>query len=346
MQTYERIKELAVRHAQGITDEAEERELHTWLAEDQQREEMFQRLMSREAWNANLRRFVKSPEEEKETWRRILNRTVRREKRLRQRLWIQRAALFLLPLTVGAIAWWTASREDYQLEKSATPSISPGRAQAELILPQGEHIMLGEETAIIGSGIENKDHTLNYQVSAPYPKEQQESLHILRIPRGGEYTLVLADSTVVFLNAESKLQYPARFTEFNVTAYEGESVRTVLVEGKVGVKTTEGSEEVQLHPGQMAEREGNGIVVQEVDTYTYTAWKDGKFVFEEENIERIMERLARWYNLNVFYANESVKNQLFNGVLTRFTEVEDILRVIEQTATVEFEIKGNTVIVK
>ena len=96
MQTYERIKELAVRHAQGITDEAEERELHTWLAEDQQREEMFQRLMSREAWNANLRRFVKSPEEEKETWRRILNRTVRREKRLRQRLWIQRAALFLL----------------------------------------------------------------------------------------------------------------------------------------------------------------------------------------------------------------------------------------------------------
>lgn len=384
MQTYERIKELAVRHAQGITDEAEERELHTWLAEDQQREEMFQRLMSREAWNANLRRFVKSPEEEEETWRRILNRTVRREKRLRQRLWIQRAALFLLPLTVGAIAWWTASREDYQLEKSATPSISPGRAQAELILPQGEHIMLGEETAIIGSGIENKDHTLNYQVSAPYPKEQQESLHILRIPRGGEYTLVLADSTVVFLNAESKLQYPARFegkerkvylsgeayfdvksnpekpfivtaggmdvrvygTEFNVTAYEGESVRTVLVEGKVGVKTTEGSEEVQLHPGQMAEREGNGIVVQEVDTYTYTAWKDGKFVFEEENIERIMERLARWYNLNVFYANESVKNQLFNGVLTRFTEVEDILRVIEQTATVEFEIKGNTVIVK
>ena len=63
-QEYERIKDLAVRHAQGITDEAEERELHTWLAEDQQREEMFQRLMSREAWNANLRRFVKSPEEE------------------------------------------------------------------------------------------------------------------------------------------------------------------------------------------------------------------------------------------------------------------------------------------
>ena len=216
------------------------------------------------------------------------------------------------------------------------------------------------------------------------PEKAETTLHLLRIPRGGEYTLVLADSTVVHLNSETELRYPAHFggkerkvylrgeayfdvmpnaekpfivetegmdvrvygTEFNVTAYEEENVRTVLVEGKVGVKTAEGSEEVQLHPGQMAEREGNGIVVQEVDTYNYTAWKDGKFVFEEENIERIMERLARWYNLNVFYANESVKNQLFNGVLTRFTEVEDILRVIEQTATVEFEIKGNTVIVR
>lgn len=386
MQTYERIKELAVRHAQGITDEAEERELHTWLAEDQQREEMFQRLMSREAWNANLRRFVKSPEEEKETWRRILNRTVRREKRLRQRLWIQRAALFLLPLTVGAIAWWTASREDYQLEKSATPSISPGRAQAELILPQGEHIMLGEETAIIGSGIENKDHTLNYQVSAPYPKEQQESLHILRIPRGGEYTLVLADSTVVFLNAESKLQYPARFeekerkvylsgeayfdvkanpekpfivtageidiqvygTEFNVNAYPQAPIRTTLVEGKVSVKRQDSGKEVHLQPGQQAEynAEEAGIKVRKVDFYTYTAWKDGKFVFEEENIESIMERLARWYDLNVFYANEAVKTQLFNGVITRFANVEDILYLIEQTATVHFEIKDHTVIVR
>ena len=386
MQTYERIKELAVRHAQGITDEAEERELHTWLAEDQQREEMFQRLMSREAWNANLRRFVKSPEEEEETWRRILNRTVRREKRLRQRLWIQRAALFLLPLTVGAIAWWTASREDYQLEKSATPSISPGRAQAELILPQGEHIMLGEETAIIGSGIENKDHTLNYQVSAPYPKEQQESLHILRIPRGGEYTLVLADSTVVFLNAESKLQYPARFegkerkvylsgeayfdvkanpeqpfivtageidiqvygTEFNVNAYPQAPIRTTLVEGKVGVKRQDSGEEVHLQPGQQAEynAEEAGIKVRKVDPYTYTAWKDGKFVFEEENIESILERLARWYDIDVFYANEAVKTQLFNGVITRFAEVEDVLHLIEQTATVHFEVKDHTVIVR
>ena len=59
-----------------------------------------------------------------------------------------------------------------------------------------------------------------------------------------------------------------------------------------------------------------------------------------------MERLARWYDLNVFYANEAVKTQLFNGVITRFANVEDILYLIEQTATVHFEIKDHTVIVR
>ena len=383
-QEYERIKDLAVRHAQGLTDEAEERELQAWRESKPEREAMFRRMMSRQQLEENIRRFAKTPEEEEQTWQRILKRTVRREKRLRVRQWTRVAAMFLLPVAAGVLAWWALERGSQRTEIQTIAQTLPGKAGAILVLPQGEQVALGEKAVALAGGMQNRDYTLNYRTADETPEKEEAALHLLRIPRGGEYTLVLADSTVVHLNSETELRYPAHFggkerkvylrgeayfdvmpnaekpfiveaggmdvrvygTEFNVTAYEGECVRTVLVAGKVGVKTAEGSEEVQLHPGQMAEREGNGIVVQEVDTYTYTAWKDGKFVFEEENIERIMERLARWYNLNVFYANENVKNQLFNGVLTRFTEVEDILRVIEQTATVEFEIKGNTVIVK
>ena len=383
-QEYERIKDLAVRHAQGLTDEAEERELQAWRESKPEREAMFRRMMSRQQLEENIRRFAKTPEEEEQAWQRILERTVRREKWLRVRQWTRVAAMFLLPIAAGILAWWALERGSQRTEIQTIAQTQPGKAGAILVLPQGEQVALGEKAVALAGGMQNRDYTLNYRTADETPEKEEVALHLLRIPRGGEYTLVLADSTVVHLNSETELRYPAHFggkerkvylrgeayfdvmpnaekpfiveaggmdvrvygTEFNVTAYEGECVRTVLVEGKVGVKTAEGSEEVQLHPGQMAEREGNGIVVQEVDTYTYTAWKDGKFVFEEENIERIMERLARWYNLNVFYANESVKNQLFNGVLTRFTEVEDILRVIEQTATVEFEIKGNTVIVK
>ena len=59
-----------------------------------------------------------------------------------------------------------------------------------------------------------------------------------------------------------------------------------------------------------------------------------------------MERLTRWYDIKVFFENESVKNQIFNGVITRFVDVEDVLHLIEGTATVKFGINGNMIIVR
>ena len=87
-------------------------------------------------------------------------------------------------------------------------------------------------------------------------------------------------------------------------------------------------------------------IKKDIDTYIHTAWKDGKFIFEKESIEKIMERLYRWYGISAVYENEDVKKQIFSGVMTRFARVEDVLHLIAGTATVDFEIKGNTVFVK
>ena len=165
---------------------------------------------------------------------------------------------------------------------------------------------------------------------------------------GEAYFDVKANPEKPFIVTAGEIDIQVYGTEFNVNAYPQAPIRTTLVEGKVSVKRQDSGKEVHLQPGQQAEynAEEAGIKVRKVDFYTYTAWKDGKFVFEEENIESIMERLARWYDLNVFYANEAVKTQLFNGVITRFANVEDILYLIEQTATVHFEIKDHTVIVR
>lgn len=69
-------------------------------------------------------------------------------------------------------------------------------------------------------------------------------------------------------------------------------------------------------------------------------------MFEQEALESILQRLSRWYDIQVFYTADHLKQHCFSGIINRYEEIGDVLRLIEQVAIVRFEIKGNTVVVK
>lgn len=201
-------------------------------------------------------------------------------------------------------------------------------------------------------------------------------------PVGGQWQLILPDRSKVWLNAMSSITYPTRFigkerrvkisgeayfevshhktmpfmvqskaqtvevlgTHFNVTAYADDQLtRTTLLEGSV--KVLKEGKSALLIPGQQAQVGSNGIqVTNKVDTEDVVAWKNGYFKFNE-NLESIMNKVARWYNVEIVYAYKPDPNLTFSGALPRNKDLSALLKVIEFNGDVHFRIEGRKVIV-
>jgi ferric-dicitrate binding protein FerR (iron transport regulator) len=206
----------------------------------------------------------------------------------------------------------------------------------------------------------------------------------VKVPVGGEYQLTLADGTKVWLNSDSEIKYPVQFneqkrkvwiagevyfdvahnkeqpfvvdvkdveievlgTEFNVEAYADQKyISTSLVEGSVQLKKNK--ESVIIKPDQQAiigddERQ---FAIKNVDAKSLALWKDGIFYFQEASLGTIMEKLERWYDVKVFFTNQSIKDKRFSVEVQRYEDIEKIFDILSRTEKVNFEVKSNIVTV-
>jgi ferric-dicitrate binding protein FerR (iron transport regulator) len=210
----------------------------------------------------------------------------------------------------------------------------------------------------------------------------------IRTPRGGQYQVVLSDGTHVWLNAETSFRFPVAFrgterkvdlsgeayfevakdgrkpfrvltagsmievfgTHFNVNAYGDEaSVRTTLLEGRVGVGSSVDGSTGPLHilaPGQQAavKVDGSVVVDDQADTEEAIAWKNGRFHFKSADLGSIMRQIARWYDAEVIF--EGKPDLHFTGQITRRDDVSRVLQMMEMTGEVRFRIEGRRIYVK
>lgn len=132
-------------------------------------------------------------------------------------------------------------------------------------------------------------------------------------------------------------------THFNVRAYNSEpALKTTLLEGSVRV--ADGNNTRKLVPGEQATVVNGLINVNKVDVEEAIAWKNGNFQFTNEGIDRIMQDIARWYNIEVVY-NGPVTKENFGGAISRNKPLNDVLSSLEETGGVHFKIEGRRVIV-
>lgn len=241
-----------------------------------------------------------------------------------------------------------------------------------------------ELAEVAGTSIINRNkELLSYNANGNSTGERV--FNKLIIPRGAEYKLALADGTTVMINSASVLRFPVNInasnsrdvylekgeayfqvaknpnkpfvvhvngmdikvlgTTFNVNTYS-KTIRTTLVEGKVEAKSTNNQTTI-LAPNQQAifNHQTNTLTKVNVDVMPYVAWANGKIVFEEATLDEVMAQLSLWYDYDVEFQSEKIKQSHFSGEIERYKDISVILNIIEQTGGVKFSIKNRRIYV-
>lgn len=311
-------------------------------------------------------------------------------------IWPRVAVAASIAVLMGAgIFYFAKSEKEQNIQVAAKPvEIAPGGNRGILTLSNGKQIVLSDITAkdtIAKEGDQDEvtikidaNGVITYVINpnADTSKEDENSFNTLSTPTGGQYNIVLADGTKVFLNAVSSIKYPTQFngskrivevdgeayfevakdkskpfivksdkqsievlgTHFNVHAYDNESVvKTTLLEGSVAV--TSRDQKAILKPGQQSGVSDNAakISIKEVDTEAAIAWKNGRFKFDNADLKSVMKQLERWYGIKVEYRGD-VSDVRFNGGTFRNKNLSEVLKVLE-LSNIKFKVEGKTIIV-
>ncbi len=288
----DKISELLYRRLTGSLTPEEQERLDAWIADDPANAEMARRLADSEWLEGYYRR------------RRMVD-TSRPAADMRRRLGAMRNAAMYRRVKRGAAVaavaagliygGWQLWRADSTLDAAKQPEVAQIDAAGEF-----DDIHPGQIKALLRSSggqsltLEAVDTALTAPeliMTSPAPQASVEEL-CLDVPRGGEFKIILEDSTEVWLNSESQLRYPERFaanerrvqvrgeayfavktdpdrpfyveadgqvirvhgTRFNVRGYaEDEAVYTTLESGIISLARSDGQGgELYMLPGHQA----------------------------------------------------------------------------------------------
>lgn len=164
---------------------------------------------------------------------------------------------------------------------------------------------------------------------------------------GEAYFEVAKNANKPFRVVSNKQVVEVLGTHFNISSYIDEaSVKTTLLEGSVKVLSIGSNQSKLLKPGEQSNINylNNTFSVQAVNTEEAVAWKNGYFLFVDEDMKSIMSKFARWYNVDVEYLG-NVDNLRFGGMVSRSKDLAQALKIIEQTGNVKTKIEGRRVII-
>lgn len=292
------------------------------------------------------------------------------------------AASVLMAVGIGLLLYTFNKQVSNHAQTVHKNDVNPGRNTATLTLANGKHVNLSDtKTGVVidNSGLTYNDgtnikHMVNgdallavttprggtYQVRLPdgtnvwlnalstlkfpltFSKLKQRRVELI----GEAYFEVKKNTGHPFIVSSAKQEVEVLGTHFNVNSYTDEySIKTTLLEGSVKVAMVNSSVSGYLKPGMQSTLTSAGIkMLKLADPEEVIDWKSGYFTFNRENLDQVMRKVSRWYDVNVIYKDEAIKGIPFSGTITRFARVSELLKMLELTGKVQFVIEGKNII--
>lgn len=279
-------------------------------------------------------------------------------------LYIRWAAAILLPLISLAI-YYTILDNSRVVDLQ---DIQAGSLHAKLISATGKEYVLSDKEDLLAlqqQGI--------YQ--SPASSLEDNAWEEIVTPRGGYFNLILADGTSVWLNAETSLRFPKKFsaqkrevylegeayfdvakntkapfyvhtslqstkvlgTQFNISSYKEQAVHYVtLIEGSIEA-SNKNHESIRMTPGHQA-KISDKISYQKLSNASdFASWKDGDFYFDDTPMSEVLSMVGRWYDVKV--DSDGAPTNKLKGLVSRKMPLANLLSLIETTSNVKFNFK-------
>ncbi len=290
------------------------------------------------------------------------------------------AASVAILLTVG-ISLWKTGEDELAVSLSLLEQEIPALPDDEVVLfARNDRMQLKDESSVRygEDGEPDVEGQVVKKISGQEKEEDEEAVNQIVVPKGRKADITFSDGTKMYVNAGSRVIYPALFgkdrreivvegevyldvkkdpsrpfivktkgfevkvlgTQFNICAYkEDAAASVVLVEGKVEVETA-GKEKSVLSPNQLISIHDEGSDIREVDVFEYICWKDNMMLLNNRTARDVFDRLSRHYGCRILY-DDNIGSIPVSGKLDLREKPEDVVNILCQSLYLVYAMNEN-----